>query len=262
MVSIRYHEPMGMTLRTSEEQTEALRRQAAAEGRSMQAVALSAIDEYIARRAHKAKVDEALASSRCRGGQPAAAPQGCMIEYLDLEDLFEIARRVVGEDVAVRDHGLLESARARPRARVRQDAYADVHLKAAALLQSLARNDALVDGNSGFAWTACRTFLAINGGWIKASEDERFELVIRVDGRRPPHRRDRPTTSRLELGVGSALQMPADPRGGPMSDSTSVWPKSPMAHGHWPDTCDSRQPMRRATQHANSSEPFRWRAFG
>ncbi|MEZ0365162.1 CopG family transcriptional regulator [Mycobacterium sp. pUA109] len=51
---------MGMTLRTSEQQTEALRRQAAAEGRSMQAVALSAIDEYIARRAHKAKVGEAL----------------------------------------------------------------------------------------------------------------------------------------------------------------------------------------------------------
>ncbi len=51
---------VGMTLRTSEQQTEALRRQAAAEGRSMQAVALSAIDEYIARHAHKAKVSEAL----------------------------------------------------------------------------------------------------------------------------------------------------------------------------------------------------------
>ncbi|OBC04794.1 CopG family transcriptional regulator [Mycobacterium sp. 852013-50091_SCH5140682] len=51
---------MGMTLRTTDEQTEALRRQAAAEGRSMQAVALSAIDEYIARRAHKTKVDAAL----------------------------------------------------------------------------------------------------------------------------------------------------------------------------------------------------------
>lgn len=51
---------MGMTLRTSDEQTEALRRQAAAEGRSMQAVALSAIDEYIARREHKVKVDKAL----------------------------------------------------------------------------------------------------------------------------------------------------------------------------------------------------------
>lgn len=51
---------MAMTLRTSAEQGEALRRQAAAEGRSMQAVALSAIDEYIARRAHQAKVAAAL----------------------------------------------------------------------------------------------------------------------------------------------------------------------------------------------------------
>jgi predicted transcriptional regulator len=51
---------MGMTLRTSDQQTEALRRQAAAEGRSMQAVALSAIDEYIARRTHTTKVAAAL----------------------------------------------------------------------------------------------------------------------------------------------------------------------------------------------------------
>jgi predicted transcriptional regulator len=51
---------MGMTLRTSDQQTEALRRQAAAEGRSMQAVALSAIDEYIARRGHRSKVESAL----------------------------------------------------------------------------------------------------------------------------------------------------------------------------------------------------------
>ena len=48
---------MGMTLRTSEKQTEALRRQAIAEGRSMQAVALSAIDEYIERRAHQTEVN-------------------------------------------------------------------------------------------------------------------------------------------------------------------------------------------------------------
>lgn len=51
---------MGMTLRTSDAQTEALRRQATAEGRSMQAVALSAIDEYIERRAHASKVDTVL----------------------------------------------------------------------------------------------------------------------------------------------------------------------------------------------------------
>lgn len=51
---------MGMTLRTSEKQAEALRRQAEAEGRSMQAVALSAIDEYIERRAHQNEVKTVL----------------------------------------------------------------------------------------------------------------------------------------------------------------------------------------------------------
>jgi death-on-curing protein len=104
-----------------------------------------------------------------------------MIEYLDLEDLVEVARRAVGGDVAVRDYGLLESALARPRASVfGQDAYPDLHLKAAALLHSLARNHALVDGNKRLAWTACRTFLAINGQWISAPEDDRFDFVIRV----------------------------------------------------------------------------------
>jgi death on curing protein len=102
-------------------------------------------------------------------------------DYLDLEDLLEIARAVVGIDVVVRDCGLLESAQARPRTSVfGQDAYADLHLKAAALLHSLARNHALVDGNKRLAWTACRTFLAINGQWISAPEDERFDFVIGV----------------------------------------------------------------------------------
>ncbi|AFM15630.1 death-on-curing family protein [Mycolicibacterium chubuense NBB4] len=104
-----------------------------------------------------------------------------MIEYLDLEDLLVIARHAVGEDVAVRDFGLLESALARPRASVfGQDAYPDLHLKAAALMHSLARNHALVDGNKRLAWTACRTFLALNGQMIRATEDERFDFVMRV----------------------------------------------------------------------------------
>lgn len=104
-----------------------------------------------------------------------------MIEYLDLDDLLEIARHAIGEDVTVRDYGLLESALARPRASVfGQDAYPDLHLKGAALLHSLARNHGLVNGNKRLAWTACRTFLAINGQWISAPEDERFDFVIQV----------------------------------------------------------------------------------
>ena len=103
-----------------------------------------------------------------------------MTEYLDLDDVLEIAREAIG-DVDVGDYGLLESALARPRASVfGEDAYPDLHLKAAALLHSLARNHALVDGNKRLAWTACLTFLAINGQWISAPEDERFDFVIQV----------------------------------------------------------------------------------
>jgi death on curing protein len=102
-------------------------------------------------------------------------------DYLDLEDLLEIARAAVGSDVVVRDYGLLESALARPRASAfGQEAYPDLHLKAAALQHSLARNHALIDGNKRLAWAACRTFLAINDQWISASEDERFDFVIGV----------------------------------------------------------------------------------
>jgi death on curing protein len=102
-------------------------------------------------------------------------------DYLDLEDLLAFAQAAVGGDPEVRDYGLLESALARPRASVfGADAYPDLHLKAAALLHSLARNHALVDGNKRSAWTACRTFLAINGQWFNAPEDDRFEFVIQV----------------------------------------------------------------------------------
>lgn len=48
---------MAMNLRTTDQQTEALRQQAEREGRSMQAVALSAIDEYIAGRARTERLD-------------------------------------------------------------------------------------------------------------------------------------------------------------------------------------------------------------
>jgi death-on-curing protein len=102
-------------------------------------------------------------------------------EYLDLDDLLEFARVAVARDVGVGDYGLLVSALARPRASVfGEDAYPELHLKAAALLHSLARNDALMDGNKRLAWTACLMFLAINGQWISAPEDERFDFVIRV----------------------------------------------------------------------------------
>ena len=100
--------------------------------------------------------------------------------HLDLDDLLHVAARTLG-DVEVRDIGLLESALARPRsAAFGEDAYPSIHGKAAALLHSLARNRALVDGNKRLALLATVTFLRANGRRFTLSQDEAFDRVMRV----------------------------------------------------------------------------------
>jgi death-on-curing protein len=101
--------------------------------------------------------------------------------FLDLESLLHIASRTLGGDPAVRDYGLLESALARPRASAfGEDAYPDIHQKAAALLHSLARNHALVDGNKRIALAATIAFLGMNGIRLTLSNDEAYDLVMSV----------------------------------------------------------------------------------
>jgi death-on-curing protein len=85
-------------------------------------------------------------------------------EYLDRDDVLTAGTAAVGQIVKVADYGLLDAAVARPRATAfGLDAYPDEFAKAAALLHSLARNHALVDGNKRTAWAAAWTFLHING---------------------------------------------------------------------------------------------------
>lgn len=101
--------------------------------------------------------------------------------FLTLPTLMKVARRACGDDVLVRDVGLLESALARPRSSVfGQDAYPTVHGKGAAFLHSLVSNHALVDGNKRLGWLGCVVFLWINGWDVRAPEDEAFDLVMRV----------------------------------------------------------------------------------
>jgi death-on-curing protein len=104
-----------------------------------------------------------------------------MTRYLSLDELLRIADAAAGVEVVVRDVGLLESALGRPRATVfGEDAYPDLHTKAAALLHSLARNHALVDGNKRLAWAAAAVFLGINGHRVSVGNDEVVELVLGV----------------------------------------------------------------------------------
>jgi death on curing protein len=100
------------------------------------------------------------------------------VDYLTLRDLLEIATGVVG-DIAVRDRGLLASAAGRPQTAVfGEDAYPRFSDKAAALMHSLARNHALVDGNKRLAWAATRVFCLLNGRDIRVTVDEAEALVV------------------------------------------------------------------------------------
>ena len=100
--------------------------------------------------------------------------------FLDVEDLVHIAERVL-PSVQVRDLGLLEAAVARPQASAfGDDAYSSVHQKAGALLHSLVRNDALVDGNKRLGLATVISFYGMNGLRLTFSNDEAYELVMAV----------------------------------------------------------------------------------
>lgn len=61
-----------------------------------------------------------------------------------------------------------------------EEAYPDVIDKAAALLQSLAINHPLFDGNKRMAWLSCVSFLAMNGVDLRPDIDAAERLVIAV----------------------------------------------------------------------------------
>lgn len=105
---------------------------------------------------------------------------GAPVDFLSFEDLVEIADGVV-EDMRVRDVGLLASAAERPRASAfGEDAYPTFVEKAAALMHSLARNHALIDGNERLAWSATRIFHLLNGRDLVMGIDEAEALVLAV----------------------------------------------------------------------------------
>jgi death-on-curing protein len=101
--------------------------------------------------------------------------------YLTLPELLHVARRVLGADHSVRDYGLLEAALARPQATVfGKDAYPDLDAKAAALVHSIARNRALIDGNKRLALAAAIAFYGLNGRSLTLTNDAAYDLIISI----------------------------------------------------------------------------------
>ncbi|WP_026174439.1 type II toxin-antitoxin system death-on-curing family toxin [Acaricomes phytoseiuli] len=108
-----------------------------------------------------------------------------MIYFLDRDDVLTAGAVALGHSLNVRDFGLLDSAVARPASTLYGiDAYPSLLMKASALLQSLARNHAFVDGNKRTAWASCWVFLEVNGIVLGPSFDvdeaERFMNQVAI----------------------------------------------------------------------------------
>ena len=97
-------------------------------------------------------------------------------EYLEIEDIVEMIRTLgVGP---IRDLGLLGSSVNRPQSSAfGEDAYETLDLKAAALLHSMTKNHALVDGNKRLAWLSTVVFCDLNGFAPDLTDDEAYQLV-------------------------------------------------------------------------------------
>ena len=101
------------------------------------------------------------------------------VAYLSLEDLLGLADDL--GCLAVRDLGLLDSAAHRPTSTAfGTDAYPSIHEKAAVLLESIVRNDPLIDGNKRLGWLATYVFYGLNGYELEAPDDEAYGLIIEL----------------------------------------------------------------------------------
>lgn len=84
-----------------------------------------------------------------------------------------------GGGVGVRDDNLLDSALARPQQlHACGDPPPDLADLAASLAFGLARNPPFIDGNKRTAHVCYRVFLALNGGDLTASDEDKYVIMV------------------------------------------------------------------------------------
>jgi death-on-curing protein len=102
------------------------------------------------------------------------------VRYLTASEVVLINQQEVGPDLLA-DFGLLESAVLRPQQSVfGADAYPDMHTKAAAMMHSLIRNHAFVDGNKRTGVLAMILFYNLNGFRIEAAQEDVIALALDI----------------------------------------------------------------------------------
>lgn len=104
------------------------------------------------------------------------------VEYLDLDDLIDLASALLGSPPPIRDVGLLGAAVARPQTTAfGEAAYPDLWTKAGALLQSIVKGHPLIDGNKRLGWLATAVFLELNGvSTGSIPNDDVYDFVIGI----------------------------------------------------------------------------------
>jgi death-on-curing protein len=77
--------------------------------------------------------------------------------------------------------GLLSSAVQRPQTLIYGDeVYPSLSHKAAALVESLVRNHALVDGNKRLGWIGLALFLDMNGRRLFVKHDDGYDFIVGI----------------------------------------------------------------------------------
>ncbi len=103
-----------------------------------------------------------------------------MTNYATVPYLLAIAEQLPG-DPALDDLGpLFAAVAAHQAAAMDTEVYGSDRLKAAALLQVLARNHALEHSNQLFAWSVAKAFLEANGHQVAGPPKEVAQLVTDV----------------------------------------------------------------------------------
>ena len=111
------------------------------------------------------------------------APDASEYHYLSVDDVVQIIEIFTGAPLreSARDMGLLIGAVDRPAVRYGgRDVYPHLAAKAAALMESLARHNALIDGNKRLAWLATNVFLELNHAAVHFTDNETFSLLREV----------------------------------------------------------------------------------
>jgi death on curing protein len=105
-------------------------------------------------------------------------------KFLTISQVLDIHQRQIqrfGGTNGVRDEGLLDSALAQPQATFGGELlHPTIGEQVAAYLYHLAMNHPFIDGNKRTAFAVMDTFITLNGYSFNLSQEQAYNLVIRV----------------------------------------------------------------------------------